>query len=346
MATANICSTLLINFTCEKAEVEVKGYEELISYFEDNLKQQAFDDKPSELYAPIQYTLGLGGKRIRPVLTLMACELFGGQIEKAVPQAIAIELFHNFTLIHDDIMDNAPLRRGKVTVFKKWNNNVAILSGDTLFALAYQYVQKADSSILPVTLNVFNKTAIEVCEGQQFDLNFEQEQDLSVDQYIEMIKLKTAVLFGASLKIGALIGGANTEDAENLYDFGLNIGMGFQLQDDLLDTFGDQNIFGKRTGIDIIANKKTFLYLKALENADAPTKQLLVKYYNTSDINQEDKFRVVKDIFSKLKVDQLTNQKIDSYYQAGKESLAKVNVEASKKEKLLELAYKLIERDK
>lgn len=324
----------------------MKGYKELVSYFETSLKHQAFDNKPSELYAPIQYTLGLGGKRIRPVFTLMACELFGGQIEKALPQAIAIELFHNFTLIHDDIMDNAPLRRGKLTVYKKWNNNIAILSGDTLFALAYQYVQKADSSILPITLNVFNKTAIEVCEGQQFDLNFEEKNDLTVEQYIEMIKLKTAVLFGTSLKIGAIIGGANAEDAENIYNFGLNIGMGFQLQDDLLDTFGDQNIFGKRTGSDIIANKKTFLYLKALEKADKKTRKQLIDYYNDKACRDEVKFKEVKAIFAHLEVDKLTNQKIDEYYQMGKENLVRVNVEAEKKEQLLELAYKLIERDK
>ncbi|MCF6171929.1 MAG: polyprenyl synthetase family protein [Bacteroidales bacterium] len=323
----------------------MKGYEELFSYFETNLKEQAFDNKPNELYAPIQYTLGLGGKRIRPVLTLMACELFGGQIEKALPQAIAIELFHNFTLIHDDIMDNAPLRRGKVTVFKKWDSNIAILSGDTLFALAYQYVQKADTNILPVTLNVFNKTAIQVCEGQQFDLNFETKNNLSVAQYIEMIKLKTAVLFGASLKIGALIGGAGAEDAQRLYDFGLNLGLGFQLKDDLLDTFGDERIFGKKTGSDIISNKKTYLYLKALEIADAETKNKLISFYNNSGYREE-KFREVKAIFSRLKVDQLALKKIDGYCKIGKECLDKINLNDEKKEKLHAVAHRMIERDK
>ena len=323
----------------------MKGYEELFSYFEKNLKQQAFDNEPNELYAPIQYTLALGGKRIRPVLTLMACELFGGQIEKALPQAIAIELFHNFTLIHDDIMDDAPLRRGKETVFKKWNNNIAILSGDTLFALAYQYVQKTDTNILPVTLSVFNKTAIEVCEGQQFDLNFETKNDLSVAQYTEMIKLKTAVLFGASLKIGALIGGANAEDANSIYQFGLNIGLGFQLKDDLLDTFGDEKIFGKKTGVDIISNKKTFLYLKALEIADAETKKKLLNFYN-SDANKEEKFREVKAIFTRLKIDQLALEKIDEYCNMGKDSLAEVNLDTAKKENLLNIAHRMIDREK
>ncbi|MCF6342168.1 MAG: polyprenyl synthetase family protein [Bacteroidales bacterium] len=323
----------------------MKGYEELFSYFEKNLKEQAFDNKPNELYAPIQYTLGLGGKRIRPVLTLMACELFGGQIEKALPQAIAIELFHNFTLIHDDIMDNAPLRRGRVTVFKKWDSNIAILSGDTLFALAYQYVQKTDTNILPVTLSVFNKTAIEVCEGQQFDLNFETKNKLTVAQYIEMIKLKTAVLFGASLKIGALIGGAGTEDAQSLYDFGLNLGLGFQLKDDLLDTFGDEHIFGKKTGADIISNKKTFLYLKALEIADEETKNKLIGFYNNKGC-REAKFRDVKAIFAKLKVDQLALEKITDYCKIGKACLDKINLDTEKKEKLHAVAHRMIEREK
>jgi geranylgeranyl diphosphate synthase type II len=323
----------------------VKGYEELFAYFETNLKKQAFDNEPSELYAPIQYTLALGGKRIRPVLTLMACELFGGRIDDALPQAIAIELFHNFTLIHDDIMDNAPMRRGKITVYKKWNNNIAILSGDTLFALAYQYVQKTDSRILPITLNVFNKTAIEVCEGQQYDLNFETKNNLSVAQYTEMIRLKTAVLFGASLKIGALIGGANPIDADNMYIFGLNIGLGFQLKDDLLDTFGDEKVFGKKTGVDIISNKKTFLYLKALEVADEETRKKLLNFYNYNT-NQQGKIRDVKAIFSRLKIDELAKEKIDKYCNKGKESLEKVNLAAEKKENLLSIAHRMIDREK
>ena len=223
----------------------MKNYEKLIEYFEVKLNEIVYNDKPLELYSPIKYTLSFGGKRIRPVTTLMGCELFCDDYQKALPQAIAIELFHNFTLIHDDIMDIAPIRRGRETVFKKWGSNIAILSGDTLFALAYQYAQQAEKDILHDILNVFNKTAIEVCEGQQFDLNFEINNNVTVDQYINMIRLKTGVLFGASLKIGALIGGAQKEDADLLYDFGVNIGLGFQLKDDLLDTFGNEGVFGK-----------------------------------------------------------------------------------------------------
>ena len=322
------------------------SYEELIVYFEDQLSQQAFGQQPGELYAPIRYTLELGGKRIRPILTLMSCELFGGKKEEALSQAIAIELFHNFTLIHDDIMDNAPIRRGKKTVFKKWNANIAILSGDTLFALAYQYAQKARIDILPSTLSVFSQTAIEVCEGQQFDLNYEESNTVSVNEYIEMIRLKTAVLFGASLKIGALVGGAKIEDANALYDFGINIGLGFQLKDDLLDTFGDEKVFGKQTGGDIISNKKTFLYLKALEIADEAQKEALIHLYNTVNIANEEKTEKVKDIFSQLKVDQLTNDLIDHYYMAGMKKLDVISIGEENKDILRDIAQRMIERDK
>jgi geranylgeranyl diphosphate synthase type II len=322
------------------------SYEELIVYFENQLSQQAFGQQPGELYAPISYTVGLGGKRIRPILTLMSCELFGGKKEEALSQAIAIELFHNFTLIHDDIMDNAPIRRGEETVFKKWNANIAILSGDTLFALAYQYAQQARIDILPETLSVFSKTAIEVCEGQQFDLNYEDSNAVSVDEYIEMIRLKTAVLFGASLKIGALVGGAEIEDANTLYEFGINIGLGFQLKDDLLDTFGDEKIFGKQTGGDIISNKKTFLYLKALEMAAHDQKDELIRLYNTSDISNEVKTSKVKNIFSQLKIDQLTNELIDSYHLEGMKRLDEISINEENKDILRDVAHRMVDRDK
>lgn len=324
----------------------MKNYEQLLEYFEEQLNKIVYNDKPLELYSPIKYTLGFGGKRIRPVTTLMGCELFCNDFTKALPQAIAIELFHNFTLIHDDIMDNAPIRRGKETVFKKWNSNIAILSGDTLFALAYQYAQQADKEILHDTLNVFNKTAIEVCEGQQFDLNFEISNNVTVDEYISMIRLKTGVLFGASLKIGALIGGAPAEDADLLYDFGVNIGLGFQLKDDLLDTFGIEDIFGKKTGGDIITNKKTFLYIKALEIADDETKKELSSLYNSPDIDPDNKIKSTKSIFTKFKVDVAANKEIDKYYIEGMKSLDKINISNEKKQYLKEVAVKMIDRNK
>ncbi|MCB2209039.1 MAG: polyprenyl synthetase family protein [Bacteroidetes bacterium] len=322
------------------------SYEELISYFEDQLSKQAFGYQPGELYAPINYTIRLGGKRIRPILTLISCELFGGKKEEALSQAIAIELFHNFTLIHDDIMDNAPIRRGEETVFKKWNANIAILSGDTLFALAYQYAQQARIDILPETLSVFSKTAIEVCEGQQFDLNYENSNNVSVEAYIEMIRLKTAVLFGASLKIGALVGGAKIEDANSLYDFGINIGLGFQLKDDLLDTFGDEEVFGKKTGGDIISNKKTFLYLKALELADDQTKAELIELYNTNKLSDQDKTQRVKEIFTELGVDQSANSLIDTYYMEGMKKLDTISISEASKDILRDVAHRMIDREK
>ncbi|MBC8320400.1 MAG: polyprenyl synthetase family protein [Bacteroidetes bacterium] len=324
----------------------MKNYEQLAEYFEEQLHKIKYNDKPLELYNPIKYTLSFGGKRIRPVITLMGCELFCDDYKKALPQAIAIELFHNFTLIHDDIMDNAPIRRGKETVFKKWDSNIAILSGDTLFALAYHYAQQADKEILQDTLAVFNKTAIEVCEGQQFDLNFENNNNVSVDEYINMIRLKTGVLFGASIKIGALIGGAPKDDARLLYDFGVNIGLGFQLKDDLLDTFGNENIFGKKTGGDIITNKKTFLYLKALEVADNETREKLISLYNMPDIDPDYKVKSVNSIFTKFQIDITANKEIEKYFIAGMENLDNINISVSKRQYLRETAVKMIDRNK
>jgi len=324
----------------------MQNYEQLVNYFEDQLRKISYNGRPVELYNPIKYTLSFGGKRIRPVTTLMGCELFCDNYTKALPQAIAIEMFHNFTLIHDDIMDDAPIRRGKETVFKKWNSNIAILSGDTLFALAYQYAQQADKNILPETLNVFNNTAIEVCEGQQFDLNYEDNNSVTVEEYLNMIRLKTGVLFGASLKIGALIGGAAKKDADLIYDFGVNIGLGFQLKDDLLDTFGDEKIFGKKTGGDIITNKKTFLYLKALEIADKETKKELLSLYNSPEINNDSKIKSTKDIFTRLKIDTESKKEIDKYYSKGIKSLEKINLPNDKKEYLRIVAVKMIDRNK
>ncbi len=321
------------------------SFEELLSIFEDRLKQEKFSREPEELYSPINYTLALGGKRIRPVLTLMACDMFGGDINEALPQAIAIEMFHNFTLIHDDIMDNAPIRRGKQTVYKKWSPNIAILSGDTLFAYAYQYAQKADKDVLQDVLSVFNQTAIEVCEGQQYDLNYETRNDVSVEEYINMIRLKTAVLFGASLKIGAIIGGANPIEADKLYSFALSIGLGFQLKDDLLDTFGDEAVFGKKPGGDILSNKKTFLYLKALELADTKTREKLISLYNSDNENEEEKINSVKTIFTNLNIDEITEKEIDRYFDAANIDLNSLDVSVDIKAELYNLAHKMIHRD-
>lgn len=324
----------------------MSNYEDLILYFEEQLDKIQYNNRPIELYDPIKYTLGFGGKRIRPVTTLMGCELFCNDFKKALPQSIAIELFHNFTLIHDDIMDDAPIRRGKETVFKKWNSNIAILSGDTLFALAYQYAQQADTVILKDILSVFNQTAIEVCEGQQFDLNYETRNSVSVDEYINMIRLKTGVLFGASLKIGALIGGASNSDADLLYDFGVNIGLGFQLKDDLLDTFGNEIVFGKKNGGDIVSNKKTFLYIKALELANNNERKILLKHYKSIELQSNSKINLIKDMFIKLNVDVAASEVIDGFFNLGIKSLDKINLPAKRKIQLMEVAVKMIDRNK
>jgi len=319
---------------------------ELSKFFEKKLKEKSFEGSPQQLYNPIQYMLDLGGKRLRPVLTLMGYGLFDDKIEKALPQAIAIELFHNFTLIHDDIMDNAPVRRGKTTVYKKWDSNTAILSGDTLFALAYQYAQKADKEILADVLSVFSQTAIEVCEGQQMDLEFEKKQDISVDDYIEMIRLKTGVLFAASLKIGAIIARASEKDTHALYKFGEVVGLGFQLQDDYLDTFGNEKIFGKKTGGDIVTNKKTYLFLKALEKADEKTKKELLQLYGTTNIDEAEKIKQVKSIFKNLDVDNETHNLIKKYYKQGVQYLNSLNTDENKKNELKKIAENMIKREK
>lgn len=243
-----------------------------IRFFGDQIahliEELDFRKEPPELYDPIAYTMNQGGKRLRPLLTLLACDLFGGDIQKALYPALSIEVFHNFTLVHDDIMDRAPLRRGKETVYKKWNSDIAILAGDTMFALAYTYALKTDAEIVPEILTVFSKAAIEVCEGQQYDMNFEQLASVSIDEYIRMIRLKTAVLLGASLEIGAICARADQNDVRKLYQFGIELGIAFQLKDDLLDVYGDTEKFGKLSGGDIATNKKTFLYLKAMELAN------------------------------------------------------------------------------
>ncbi|MCX6271341.1 MAG: polyprenyl synthetase family protein [Bacteroidetes bacterium] len=299
---------------------------------------------PPELYDPIVYSLFMGGKRIRPVLTLMACDMFGEDINKALYPAVGIEIFHNFTLVHDDIMDNAPIRRGKKTVYKKWDVNTAILSGDTMFALGYEYVAKVDSRLLPDVLNVFTTTAREVCEGQQLDMNFETMKDVTIGEYLDMIRLKTAVLLGCALKVGSLTGGAGKIDADYLYSFGENLGMAFQIQDDLLDTFGDEKTFGKKTGGDIAANKKTFLYIKALEVAPDRQKPLLVSCYNDNRMEEEKKIRLIKGIFDDLQIKELALKEIDRYYSRALTFMKKVSLPDQKKDLLKEYCDGLMQR--
>ena len=261
-----------------------------------------FPKHPAELYEPISYILALGGKRLRPALLLMACDLFGGDVESAVEPALAIEVFHNFTLMHDDIMDNAPLRRGQATVHQKWNSNVAILSGDAMMVEANKLMMKVPDAILRKVMEVFNETATGVCEGQQIDMSFEQRGNVSIDEYLNMIRLKTAVLLGGTLKIGAIIGGATPADAQLLYDFGVNLGIAFQLQDDILDVYGDPDKFGKQVGGDIISNKKTYLLIKALELAKDTQSTELNNWITVQEFANQEKVSAVTDIYNQLQI--------------------------------------------
>ncbi|MGC6429070.1 MAG: polyprenyl synthetase family protein [Flavobacteriales bacterium] len=310
----------------------MQSIEKLRIEIEQEILGLKYPSQPKELYAPIDYILSLGGKRMRPILLLLAHQLFDGDLKKALKPSLAIEAFHNFTLVHDDIMDNAPLRRGKLTVHEKWNPNIAILSGDALLIQSYQFFSDLEPEIYKEVLEIFSKTALEVCEGQQFDMDFELQAEVSMDSYLKMIEYKTAVLLAASLKIGAIIAKASPEQADLLYSFGRDIGIAFQLKDDLLDAFGDQSKFGKKLGGDIIANKKTCLYLQTLEKADKKTKMELVNLYSSNDLDDVTKIERTKEIFEKLNIQDLTSQLIDHYYSKAMKSLSLV--EGDKRELL------------
>ncbi|MCX6252179.1 MAG: polyprenyl synthetase family protein [Bacteroidetes bacterium] len=303
------------------------------------------NSRPGELYLPISYTLSFGGKRIRPLLVLMGCDLYGGDVEKALDLAAGVEIFHNFTLLHDDIMDHAPVRRGKETVYKKWNTNIAILSGDTMFAIAYEYISHADPAVLPELLRTFTQTARQVCEGQQYDMNFETLENVTIRDYLEMIRLKTGVLIAASLKIGAIAAGAGMKEQENIYSFGENLGIAFQLQDDLLDTFGNGEKLGKEIGGDIVSNKKTFLYIKAMEAANEIQRKELRDHYSKRMDDPSDKIRKVKEIFSSLKIEENTKTEISRYYLNAIYFLDLLAAEEKKKNELRQMASGLLNRD-
>ena len=302
---------------------------------------EIFDNKnylgePQGLYEPIQYSLSQGGKRLRPLLALMGCSVFEGDLSKVINPAIGLEIFHNFTLLHDDIMDQAPIRRGVPSVYKKWDTNTAILSGDTMFVLAYDYVTNSDPSFLVNVLRVFNQTAREVCEGQQYDMNYETQENVSLDNYIEMIRLKTAVLIAAALKIGAITAHASEEDAQNIYDFGINIGLAFQLRDDLLDVYGNQEVFGKPIGNDIVTNKKTYLYIMAYNLANKTQQKALDTAYKLNDRNV--KINGVMEVFNQLDIRKTTEEMIENYYQKSLTFLNAVSVPKKQKAELYAFA--------
>lgn len=315
--------------------------QEIITLVQKEIKGTKYLGSPAELYEPMNYILQLGGKRLRPVTTLLAANLFIEDVSVALPVAKAIEVFHNFTLVHDDIMDKAPLRRGQPTVHQKWDDNIAILSGDTLLIEAYNHFLEGNYANLSALLTVFNQTAIEVCEGQQLDMNFESRDDVTIDEYINMIKLKTSVLVGGALKLGALVGSASDTEADLIYNFGVNLGIAFQLQDDYLDCFGDPEKFGKQVGGDIISNKKTFLMLKALE---LDSSELLQDWVDKKDFDASAKVEAVKTIYKDLKVDQLAFNQMDAYYQKSIQFLNRINAPEDKKKVLEEFANHLMKR--
>lgn len=311
---------------------------------EKEIAKQKFGKEPQSLYEPIQYLMNLGGKRLRPMLTLLAYSLYKNDYRRILPYAIAVEAFHNFTLMHDDIMDNAPLRRGNQTVHEKWNTNTAILSGDVMLVKVYALFEKLDSATLKSVLTNFNKCAAEVCEGQQWDMDFETTSKVTEAQYINMIKLKTAVLLGFSLELGAILAGAPEADRKALRAFGTNIGIGFQLKDDLLDAFADPKKFGKQVGGDIIANKKTFLLIKAMENAKRKTRQDLDNWLAAKKFNKKEKVEAVKIIYDKLDIPALTEKKINQFFGKGFKNLEYLQVAQAKKQVLHDYALALIER--
>lgn len=310
---------------------------------EEELKALAFPLQPEGLYNPLRYFLQIGGKRVRPVLTLLAAQLYGGS-DKAINQAVAIELFHNFTLIHDDIMDNAPLRRGMTTVHEKWNLNTAILSGDVLLIESYKKIVQGAGSEIETILELFNKTATEVCEGQQMDMDFETRIDVSAAEYIEMIRLKTSVLLGCALEIGALVGGASKADADHLYQFGMHVGIAFQIKDDILDLYADPEKFGKQVGGDVIANKKTILHLTAVANSSR--EQLNVLKNLSEEQEPLQKIEKTKTIYDHLKVREMCEEMLHDHMGKAMFHLEEVQVDDHFKKPLRELAVYLVNRDK
>lgn len=295
------------------------------------LKSHTLDKEPKNLYDPISYILNLGGKRMRPVLTLMASEVFDTDCKAALPAAMAVEVFHNFSLVHDDIMDDAPVRRGKQTVHEKWDLNTGILSGDAMLILAYQYFEQYEPEVFRDLAKLFSKTALEVCEGQQMDVDFETRTDVTIPEYLKMIEYKTAVLVAAAMQMGAIVAKTSEKEARLIYDFGLNLGLAFQLQDDYLDAFGDPETFGKQVGGDIIENKKTYLYLKAIEFSSDKTSTELQKLFSLQLDDNSEKIITAKNIFNESGASKATQEAIEMYTLKAFETLEKMNINAEKK---------------
>ena len=318
--------------------------EELLVKVNDFLDNLKYERKPSGLYDPVKYVLSMGGKRIRPVLMLLSYGLFKDDVESVLMPACALETYHNYTLLHDDLMDNADMRRGNETVHRKWDANTAILSGDSMLVLAYERMAKCNPVYLSDVLHMFTETALEIGEGQQYDMEFETRNDVTEDEYIEMIRLKTSVLLACAQKIGAILAGASKQDQDNLYKFGEQIGLAFQLQDDYLDVYGDPKVFGKKVGGDIICNKKTYMLINAYNRADAEQRRELQHWMEAETFNSDEKVAVVTAIYNKVGVDKLAIEKIAYYFEESKKYLDAVQVSDERKAELRLYAQKMMHR--
>ncbi|MCX7862078.1 MAG: polyprenyl synthetase family protein [Bacteroidales bacterium] len=322
----------------------MKTIEQLQQTINSEIATISYPSTPAELYQPIQYILEGNGKRLRPLLLLLAHQLYNEDISPAIKPALGIEIFHNFTLIHDDIMDKSPMRRNKPTVHLKWNENIALLSGDAMMILSFQFFLDLPKHIQNKVLELFTKTALEVCEGQQYDMNYEQKPYISLDEYLQMIRLKTAVLIACSLSMGAIIANAPKTEIQHLYDAGINLGLAFQLQDDLLDVYGDPAIFGKNIGNDIITKKKTFLYVSAYQFSDIEYKQKLDYFFDHNNIDAQTKINEIKQIYSHLKLETYTQQQIQKYIQSSINHIQQLNAQSKAKELLLNFISQLLHR--
>ena len=324
----------------------MKTAEQLLSEINAYIDNLPYDRKPMSLYEPIRYVLSIGGKRIRPVLMLLAYNLYKDDPERIFPSACALETYHNYTLLHDDLMDCAPMRRGHQTVHEKWDANTAILSGDTMLVMAYERMMQCNSEVLPEVILLFTETALEICEGQQYDVEFETRDDVTEEEYIEMIRLKTSVLLACALKMGAIQAGASAEDAENLYRFGEQMGLAFQLQDDYLDVYGDSATFGKRIGGDIVSNKKTYMLINAYNKANRAQRAELDSWILRKDFNEEEKITAVTRLYNEIGIDQMALDKIAYYFEQSKKYLAAVQVPEERKAELQAYSAKMMHRKK
>lgn len=323
----------------------MKTNQELQEIIETTIYNLSLPKNPGNIYRPIEYILSLGGKRIRPFLTLVSCQMFNGNINKAIDLALGLEIFHNFTLLHDDILDKAPIRRGKPTTHMVWNTEIALLSGDAMLILAYKFIQKASPEILHQVLELFSKTAIEVCEGQQFDMDYETKEQVTTSEYLEMIRLKTSVLLGCCLKMGAIAAGASAMDTDLIYKAGENLGLAFQLQDDLLDTFGNQDLFGKKIGGDILAGKKTYLYINTLQNLNKEDSAKFLNTLKNNNLAPEYKIETIKNFYIQTHSDSVIKNLIAQYHQNAISLIEEIKIPDKNKAPLLETAGKLLVRN-